>query len=60
MQLVELLLLYGRRSAHHHVLRILVHRERDDLADGALARKEHDHAVHARGDAGVRGRAVVE
>ena len=60
MQLVKLLLLHFGRGAHHDVLRVLVHRERDDLADGILAREEHDHAVHTRRNARVRGRAVAE
>ena len=60
MQLVELLLgdLAGR--AHEDILRILVHRERDDLADAVLAGQQHDHAVDARGDTGMGGCAVAE
>ena len=60
MQLIELLLFDGGGGAHHDVLGVLVHGEGDDLADGALAREEHDHAVDARGDARVRRRAVAE
>ena len=60
MQLVELFLRDFAGGAHHEVLGALVHREGDYLADGVLSREEHDHAVHARGDARVRGRAVAE
>ena len=60
VQLIKLLLHDGGRSAHHNVLRVLVHRERDDLADALLAGEEHDHAVNARRDACMRGSAVAE
>ena len=38
VQLVKLLLCDVARSVHHDVLGVFVHRERDDLADGVLAR----------------------
>ena len=55
VELVELLLRDFTGRAHHDVLRVLVHGEGDDLADGAFAGQQHDHAVHARGDARVGG-----
>ena len=36
VQLVQLLLSDFAGSAHQDILRVLVHRERDDLADGIL------------------------
>ena len=41
-------------------LRLLVHREGDDLADVRLVGQQHDDAVDAGRDAAVRRRAVVE
>ena len=49
MQLVELLLRDLGGCAHEDILRVLVHRERDDLADGLFSCQQHDHAVNARG-----------
>ena len=60
VQLVKLLLLDNGGSAHHDILRVLVHREGDDLADGILACEQHDHTVNARGDAGMGRRTVTE
>ena len=60
MDLVKLLLLDGGGGAHHDVLCILVHRERNDLADGVLACQQHDHAVDARRDACMRGCTIAE
>ena len=60
MQLIELLLRHLAGRAHHDILGVLVHREGNDLADGIFTGEQHDHAVDARGDTGVRGRAVAE
>ena len=60
MELAELLLGYVVRSAHQQVLRLLVHREGDYLADVRRVGKEHHHAVDARGDSAVRRRAELE
>ena len=60
MQLAELLLGDGRRGVHHQILGALVHREGDHLANVLRVGEQHDHAVHARRDAAVRRRAVLE
>ena len=60
MQLIKLFLLDSGRCVHHDVLGVLVHREGNDLADGIFTGEQHDHAVDARGDTSVRGRAVAE
>ena len=39
VQLVKLLLLDRGGCAHHDILRVLVHREQDDLADGVPRRQ---------------------
>ena len=58
MQLIELLLCHLAGRAHHDILGVLVHREGNDLADGIFAGEQHDHAVDARGDTGVRAMIV--
>ena len=60
MQFIELLLRDLGGSAHEDILRVLVHRERDNLADGLFTGQQHDHAVHARGNARMGRRAVGE
>lgn len=47
-------------SVHHEVLRVLVHREGDDLADVGLVEQEHDHTVNAGGNACVGRCAELE
>lgn len=60
MKLAKLLLGDIVRSVHHKVLRLLVHRESDDLADVGRVSKEHHHAVDAGRDAAVGRRAELE
>ena len=60
MKLAELLLGHVVRRVHHEVLSLLVHREGDDFTVVGRVGEEHDHAVHARGDAAVRRGAELE
>ena len=60
MQLIELFLRHLGRCSHHDILRILVHRERNDLTDRIDASQQHNHAVHAGSNACVRWCAVAE
>src|SRR5437016_4631203 len=60
VQLLEALRRHRRRRLHQEILRLLVHRERDHLADVALAGNEHDDPIDARRRAPVGRRAEPE
>src|SRR5436309_1026298 len=60
VQLLEALRRHRRRRLHQEILRLLVHRERDHLADVALAGNEHDDSIDARRRAPVGRRAEPE
>ena len=60
MQFLEPLRRDRRRRLHQQILRLLVHREGDDLADVRRVGQQHDDAVDARRRAAMRRRAVFE
>ena len=60
MNLSQLLLVYLCRSAHHNVLSILVHRERNNLADAVFTCNQHNHTVYAGSNPCVRRCAVAK
>jgi hypothetical protein len=60
VQLAQLLFLHRRRRVHHQILRLLVQRKGDHLADVVGARQQHDDAVDARRHTRVRRRPVAE
>src|SRR5438876_5058675 len=60
VQLLEALRRHRRRRLHQEILRLLVHRERDHLADVALAGNEHDDPIDAWRRAPVGRRAEPE
>ena len=60
VELAELLFGDVVRRVHHEVLRLLVHREGDDLADVRRIGEKHHHTVDARSDAAVRRSAELK
>ena len=60
VKLLKLLVCYVSGRAHHDILCVLVHRERNDLSDRVLSCKKHDHTVNSGSDSCVRRCSVAE
>src|SRR4051812_41177100 len=59
-QLAELLLRNGRRRFAHQVRSFRGLREGNHVADGSLARQQHDEAIQSESDASVRRGSVFQ
>ena len=60
MNVTELFLVNKSGSAHHNILRALVHGERNNFSYRVNVSKKHNHSVHSGCYSCVRGSAVTE